>query len=81
MQNWDRDTHDAIVWVRQNRHLFKMEVFETPYMRMSVKDARYTDALESVCGGSLKVCLDIMLILSLNTHEVSAIYLPMSRGQ
>ncbi|PPQ70577.1 hypothetical protein CVT24_000055 [Panaeolus cyanescens] len=54
MQSWDPDTYDAIVWVRNNRNLFKMEVFETPYMRMSVKDPRFTDAVETLAGGALK---------------------------
>jgi hypothetical protein len=47
LRRWDLDTHDAIVWLRQNRNLFKMEVFETPFMRLNVKDKRYTNAVEA----------------------------------
>ena len=47
LARWDKDTHDAILWVRQNRNLFKMEVFETPFMRLNVKDKRYTNAVEA----------------------------------
>ena len=54
---WDKDTHDAILWVRQNRNLFKMEVFETPFMRLNVKDKRYTNAVEASFNSSqLRVC-------------------------
>ncbi|KAF8967457.1 P-loop containing nucleoside triphosphate hydrolase protein [Flammula alnicola] len=47
MQRWDKDTHDAILWVRRNRNLFKMEVFETPFMRLNVKDKRFTNSVEA----------------------------------
>ncbi len=47
MERWDKDTHDAIVWVRNNRHLFRMEVFETPFMRITIKDKKYTNAVEA----------------------------------
>ena len=47
MERWDKDTHDAIVWVRNNRHLFRMEVYETPFMRIAIKDKKYTNAVEA----------------------------------
>ncbi|KJA29565.1 hypothetical protein HYPSUDRAFT_31485 [Hypholoma sublateritium FD-334 SS-4] len=47
MRKWDQDTYDAIIWVRNNRHLFKMEVFETPFMRLSMKNRQFADAVES----------------------------------
>ena len=52
LAKWDQDTHDAILWVRQNRNLFKMEVFETPFMRLNVKDKRYTNAVEACINSS-----------------------------
>ena len=56
MERWDKDTYDAILWVRQNRDLFKMEVFETPYMRLSVKERPYASAVEACFNASqLKV--------------------------
>ena len=47
MERWDKDTYDAIIWVRNNKNLFKMEVFETPYMRLTVKDKKYANAIEA----------------------------------
>ena len=44
---WDRDTHDAIVWLRNNRDKFKMEVFEPPIMVLTVPDKRFVNAVES----------------------------------
>ncbi|KIM34992.1 hypothetical protein M413DRAFT_449948 [Hebeloma cylindrosporum] len=52
LAGWDKDTHDAILWVRENRNLFKMEVFETPFMRLNVKDKRYTNAVEACLGST-----------------------------
>jgi hypothetical protein len=52
MERWDKDTHDAIIWVRENRNLFKMEVFETPFMRFSVRDKRFTNAIEACFGAT-----------------------------
>lgn len=58
MYRWNRDTHDAIVWLRKNRHLFKMEVFEPPYMCLSVPDKKFVDAIESCFGANqLRVSL------------------------
>ena len=57
MRKWDPETHDAIVWVRNNRHLFKMEVFETPFMRLSMKNRDFADAVESCFSTTqMKVC-------------------------
>lgn len=56
MERWDKDTYDAILWVRNHRDLFKMEVFETPYMRLSIKNQAYAHAVETCFGGNqLKV--------------------------
>ncbi|KAF8237930.1 P-loop containing nucleoside triphosphate hydrolase protein [Tricholoma matsutake] len=44
---WDRDTHDAILWLRKNRDKFKMEVFEPPIMVLTVPDRRFVNAVES----------------------------------
>lgn len=47
LQNWDRDTHDAILWLRQNKHRFKMEVFEPPLMCLTVPKKQFINAVES----------------------------------
>ena len=47
MERWDKDTHDAVVWVRNNRDKFRMEVFETPFMRLNVKDKRFIHAIDA----------------------------------
>jgi len=53
---WDKDTHDAIQWVRANKHLFRMEVFETPFMRLTINNKRYTDAVEGcIAANHMKV--------------------------
>jgi hypothetical protein len=44
---WDHDTHDAILWLRENRNKFKMEVFEPPLMVLTVPDRRFVNAVES----------------------------------
>lgn len=52
MQKWDPDTHDAILWLRANKNKFRMEVFEPPFMSLSVKDRRYANAIEACFGGN-----------------------------
>jgi hypothetical protein len=47
LQRWDPDTHDAILWLRENRHRFKMEVLEPPIMVLTVPDKRFVNAVES----------------------------------
>ncbi|KXN89001.1 Structural maintenance of chromosomes protein 5 [Leucoagaricus sp. SymC.cos] len=52
MLRWHQDTHDAILWLRQHRHLFKMEVFEPPYMCMTVPDQRFQDGVEAMINSA-----------------------------
>ena len=52
MAKWDRDTHDAILWLRANKNKFRMEVFEPPFMSLSIKDRRYTNAIEACFAGN-----------------------------
>ncbi|KAJ3504973.1 hypothetical protein NLJ89_g7660 [Agrocybe chaxingu] len=57
MKKWDRDVADAIVWVRENRHKFKMEVFETPFMRMAMKNngRNFTNQVEAcISSGQMR---------------------------
>lgn len=56
MFRWDQDTHDAILWLRANKNKFRMEVFEPPFMSLSVKDRRYANAVEACfVGNQIKV--------------------------
>ena len=56
MLRWDPETHDAILWLRENKNKFRMEVFEPPFMCLSVKDRRYANAIEACFSGNqLKV--------------------------
>ncbi|KAF8885790.1 P-loop containing nucleoside triphosphate hydrolase protein [Infundibulicybe gibba] len=47
IRQWDSQIHDAILWLRDNKHRFKMQVFEPPLMCLTVPDGRYVDAVES----------------------------------
>lgn len=47
MKRWDLDTHDAILWLRANRDKFKMEVFEPPFMCLTVPQRQFTNAVEA----------------------------------
>lgn len=64
---WDRDTHDAILWLRKNRDKFKMEVFEPPIMVLTVPDRRFVNAVESCFNAAqLKVgaCKWVLVLFS-----------------
>ncbi|KIJ69821.1 hypothetical protein HYDPIDRAFT_78852 [Hydnomerulius pinastri MD-312] len=47
LRSWDRDHADAVAWLRNNQHRFKMEVFEPPMICCSVPDKRFTNAVEA----------------------------------
>lgn len=47
LYNWDRDTHDAVLWLRNNRSRFKMEVFEPPILSISVKNPQFAAYAEA----------------------------------
>ncbi|KIK34846.1 hypothetical protein CY34DRAFT_812613, partial [Suillus luteus UH-Slu-Lm8-n1] len=47
LPGWDRDISNAVVWLRNHQHKFKMEVFEPHMMCCTVPDRRYTDAIEA----------------------------------
>lgn len=47
LQKADRDSADAVRWLRENQHRFKMQVMEPPMLALSVPDHRYSDAIES----------------------------------
>lgn len=49
---WSRDTHDTVLWLRENQHKFKMEVFEPPMICLTVPDKRFTNAIEACFSGN-----------------------------
>lgn len=51
LKRWDLDTHDAILWLRANKNKFQMEVFEPPFMCMTIKDRKFTNAIEACFSG------------------------------
>ena len=64
MEKWDVATFRAIQWVRAHKHLFRMEVFETPFMRVTVKDQRYVGAVEACFGAAqMKVCIGFFALV------------------
>lgn len=69
MFRWHKDTHDAILWLRSHRNLFKMEVFEPPYMCMTVPDSRHQDGVEALINSAqLRVCDRLMEIFKLRRY-------------
>ena len=47
LTRWHKDTGDTVKWLRQNRHRFKMEIFEPPMLSISVPDKRFVNAIEA----------------------------------
>lgn len=73
LSRWDRDTHDAILWLRENRDKFKMEVFEPPLMVLTVPDRRFVNAVEACfTAPQLKVGVSV-LVLSLSSELISSV--------
>ena len=46
LEKWDRDSADAVRWLRKNQDKFRMQVFEPPLLILNVPDWRFTDAVE-----------------------------------
>ncbi|KAK9459299.1 uncharacterized protein V1516DRAFT_505507 [Lipomyces oligophaga] len=42
----DSDTYRAVIWLRENKELFKQEIFEPPLLSMSIKDQMTDFAVE-----------------------------------
>ncbi|KZT07832.1 uncharacterized protein LAESUDRAFT_622835, partial [Laetiporus sulphureus 93-53] len=48
LEKWDSDCADVIVWLRNNHHKFKIEVFEPPMLCLTVPNSKFVHAVE-VC--------------------------------
>ncbi|KAL0950349.1 hypothetical protein HGRIS_010317 [Hohenbuehelia grisea] len=46
-QNWDKDHFDALMWLRNNKDKFQMEVFEPPVICLTVPNKNFVDAVEA----------------------------------
>ncbi|ORX96250.1 P-loop containing nucleoside triphosphate hydrolase protein [Basidiobolus meristosporus CBS 931.73] len=46
----DKDTYQATIWLRENRHRFEHHVFDPIALEINVKDMRYLNAIESAIG-------------------------------
>ena len=47
MQNWDRDTHTVILWLRKNQNLFRMPILEPPAVLINVPNKAFVDTVEA----------------------------------
>lgn len=52
LSKFDKDCADTIFWLRRNRHLFQMEIFEPAIVSLTVPDRRYASAVEACFSGS-----------------------------
>ncbi|KZT06482.1 P-loop containing nucleoside triphosphate hydrolase protein [Laetiporus sulphureus 93-53] len=52
LTRWDRDCADAVHWLRDNRHKFKMEVFEPPMLCLTVPNSNFVHAVEGCFSSS-----------------------------
>lgn len=52
LQKWDPDSYAAVVWLRQNRHLFKQEIFEPPILSCAVKSSEFAPFVEAFFNAS-----------------------------
>ena len=67
LKRWDKDTYDAVLWLRQaeNREKFKAPIIEPPCLSLSVTDKRFTNAIEACFNANqLKVLTSSILLHS-----------------
>ena len=60
LEKWDRDSADAVRWLRKNQDKFRMQVFEPPLLILNVPDWRFTDAVEG-CFNSNQIRVSVYL--------------------
>ena len=51
LQKKDRQTFDAIHWLRENQHLFREPILEPIAVSVNIKDRRYEAQVEALLGG------------------------------
>ncbi|KAJ6466032.1 hypothetical protein C8R47DRAFT_1025431 [Mycena vitilis] len=47
LRNWNADAADTVRFIRENKNLFKMEVFEPPFLSVTVPDQSFAAAVEN----------------------------------
>ncbi|ADM12689.1 chromosome segregation ATPase [Encephalitozoon intestinalis ATCC 50506] len=50
LRRYHDDTYKAVCWLRENKHLFKDEIIEPPFVQLRIKDARYSLEVENFLG-------------------------------
>ncbi|CAD26110.1 putative NUCLEAR PROTEIN OF THE SMC FAMILY [Encephalitozoon cuniculi GB-M1] len=50
LRKYHPDTHRAVCWLRENKHRFKDEIVEPPFVQLRVKDAKYALEVENFLG-------------------------------
>lgn len=51
LRKFDPDCADVIIWLRDNRHRFKMEIMEPAVVSLTVQNKPYVDAVEACFSG------------------------------
>ncbi|KAG6836487.1 hypothetical protein H0H93_007586 [Arthromyces matolae] len=51
LQRWDKDCLAAVLWLRKNRNLFKMEVIEPAVLTLTVPNRPFANAVEANISG------------------------------
>lgn len=60
LEQWDRDCADTVKWLRENRHRFKMEVFEPPMLSLQVPNKNFASAVETLFSANdMRVRLEL----------------------
>ncbi|KAI0340832.1 P-loop containing nucleoside triphosphate hydrolase protein [Trametopsis cervina] len=49
---WDKDCGDTVAWLRQNRHRFKMEVFEPAMLSITIPNQSFSASVEACFGAN-----------------------------
>lgn len=50
LKRYHADTHRAVCWLRENRHLFRDEIIEPPYIQVGIRDSRFAMEVENFLG-------------------------------
>jgi hypothetical protein len=55
LKTHDNDVVEAVIWLRENRHLFQRHIFEPVCLELNIKNMNYVNAIENSLRNHIKV--------------------------
>lgn len=60
LYRYDKDSHDVVLWLRQNRDKFRMPIIEPPMMCLTIPNKNFANAVEA-CFSAMQLRVRITI--------------------